>query len=241
LQNEKLESERMIMLRSRQHQLSEITGNIAHQWQQPLAELGSIMANLEARLNYAQVEPSKAEILTTVKKSTRVIRHLSNTINVFQGFFHHSKNDHIFSINEVMDEIIQFVSDGMKNNGISLKYTVNGNAERYGNTNAFSQVILTLLQNAKEALLERVVLDPYIHIVLNAKDKNKFTLEVRDNAGGIYIKPITSIFNNYMTNKTEGSGIGLYIAKKIIEENLNGVISVKNDLYGAVFTIECVQ
>jgi signal transduction histidine kinase len=44
-----------------------------------------------------------------------------------------------------------------------------------------------------------------------------------------------------MTNKTEGSGIGLYIAKKIIEENLNGVISVKNDLYGAVFTIECVQ
>lgn len=237
LQNDTLESERMLMLQSRQHQLSEITGNIAHQWRQPLAELGSIMMNLEANIKYAQRKPSNETVLETIAKSTQVIRHLSGTIDTFQGFFYPSKNNDIFSINTMLDDIILFIADSMKHHGIILAYSAIGNASLYGNANAFSQVVLSLLQNAKEALITRQVSSPCITMLLNAEDKKQFILEIRDNGGGIHIKPVDSIFKQYITDKTDGSGIGLYIARKIIEEHFHGSISVKNDLYGAIFEI----
>jgi len=107
-----------------------------------------------------------------------------------------------------------------------------------GYANEYSQVVLNIINNAKDALLENEVFSPTINISTYIQD-SKCILKISDNAGGIPEDLIDKIFEPYFTTKGEGdgTGIGLYMSKTIIEEHMNGELSVHNGDDGAVFIV----
>ncbi len=236
MQQKQLTTERMLFLSSRQKHIGELNSNIAHQWRQPLAELGAIMANLEAKLKYAEQAPTKDDIIKDVKQSTQILKHLSNTITTFQSFFQNNKTTTLFSVNEALTKTVNFVKDSLNDNKIVIDLNTQYDFFIEGDANALSQAILSIIMNAKDALLTREVTNPYISIVLRKQD-HTIIIDIADNAGGIVITPIESVFDSYITDKEHGIGIGLFITKSIVENGFNGQVSAKNNKQGAVFTI----
>jgi signal transduction histidine kinase len=108
----------------------------------------------------------------------------------------------------------------------------------YGYANEFAQALLNIVSNAKDALIENNISNKQIEIEL-FEEKNKITLIISDNAGGIPKDIIQKIFNPYFSTKheNEGSGIGLYMSKMIIEKHMNGHVTASNTQNGATFTI----
>lgn len=235
LQEENIKKEQLLMIKSRQNSISELSGNIAHQWRHPLSELGAIMANLEAKLKYSAI--SDQEILKSIFISSKILKNLSETVNTFQGFFQHKKDDTLFNVDNELKNIIDFIKDSMDNNNIKITYLYDKEAFLKGNSNEFSQVILNIILNAKDMLIEKNIQDPLILINLQRYEYG-FKIIINDNGGGIKIKPIESIFESYVTDKQNGTGIGLFIAKTIITQKFNGEIEAYNDKDGAIFEIK---
>ena len=94
----------------------------------------------------------------------------------------------------------------------------------------------SLLQNAKDAFAKQEKPNKYVHIYVRQEQEHSL-VSIRDNAGGIFQKNIDEIFTPYTTSKKNGSGLGLYIAKSVIENNMQGKIWVENRHDGAVFFI----
>ena len=105
-----------------------------------------------------------------------------------------------------------------------------------GYKNEFFQVILNLLNNAAEVLLIDKINAPVININVT-DDKDDIIINICDNANGINSSSINRIFEPYFTTKVQGTGLGLYMSKIIIEEHMKGKLSVKSDCFGTTFTI----
>jgi signal transduction histidine kinase len=215
--------------------IGELTGNIAHQWRQPLNALGAIIANVEAKITYDHL--SNEELMKSCQLSTSVLKHLSGTINTLQDFFvDQSETKEDFDINEQLTLLIQFLHDSMANQHITINFTPQKTLFIHGNKNLLSQVIMNILLNAKDILIERTTeKDKFISITTKVED-NKIIITITDNGGGIKIKPIEKIFELFVSNKTNGSGIGLYLSKNIVEK-LGGTLNVSNTHEGAQFTL----
>ena len=234
LEDENIKTERMLLLKSRQNAIGELTGNVAHQWRQPLGELGAIFSKIEAKLRYATI--SKEELLASIDKSTKIFKNLSNTIDTFAGFFQNIDTKEKFSVNEEITNNIEFLKDSLTNNSITIHYNSNISAIINGNKNEFSQVLLNIVLNAKDTIIERKIKDGNISI--HAEQNKEFlVIHIQDNGGGINIKPIEKIFDSYVTDKKKGTGIGLFLAKSIVENKFNAKIEALNTELGARFTL----
>lgn len=212
--------------------MGEMVGAIAHQWRQPLNELGLRIQNL--KFNYADKDVNEEFINKFIDKNKKTIEFMSNTIDDFSNFFHIEKQKIDFSIKEAIEETISILSALFENNVITV--TLEG--EDFiikGFKNEFKQVILNLFSNSMDALIENKVKHPEINIYIQ-DDK----ISIKDNAGGISVKVINRVFEPYFTTKEQGkgTGIGLYMSKMIIEDNMNGIISVANSGNGAIFVID---
>ncbi len=226
LQNESIRNEQLAMIKSKQTSIGELSGNIAHQWRQPLAELSSIIVNTEAKIRFSSIE--KEELLKQFELSSKILKHLSSTIDTFQGFFQNERIETTFCVNDEIKRCIEFVNDSMKNNGINIIFTEEKEFYLIGKANEFSQIILNIVLNAKDMFCQRNIQNREIKIDIKSFNKN-FKIEISDNAGGIEIKPIESIFESYITSKDKGIGIGLFIVKTIVEQKFNGKIEVINN------------
>ena len=125
----------------------------------------------------------------------------------------------------------------MKDDAIELSLNIKDDLKIFGFPNEYSQVLLNLISNSRDAILERRIKNPVIRICL-FKENNKSVLTVTDNAGGVNSEIIDKIFNPYFTSKKSGTGIGLYMSKVIIEKNMGGTLTFKNVDNGAQFRIE---
>lgn len=230
LQNESIRNEQLAMIKSKQTSIGELSGNIAHQWRQPLAELSSIIVNTEAKIRFSSIE--KEELLKQFELSSKILKHLSSTIDTFQGFFQNERIETTFCVNDEIKRCIEFVNDSMKNNGINIIFTEEKDFYLIGKANEFSQIILNIVLNAKDMFCQRNIQNREIKIDIKSFNKSfnkSFKIEISDNAGGIEIKPIESIFESYITSKDKGIGIGLFIVKTIVEQKFNGKIEVINN------------
>lgn len=234
LHEENIKNERLTMMKFREKTLGELSANIAHQWRLPLAELGSISANVEAKLKYSEV--TKEELLEQISLSTTILKNLSETVNTFGKFFQNQKSNERFSVQDEVQRCIDFVRDAMHQNDIEILFSEKIDVSLEGNANEFAQVILNIMLNAKDILIEKEIKNRYIIIEMK-QHKDGFTILISDNGGGVKIKPIESIFESYVTDKHSGTGIGLFIAKTIFEQKLRGKIEVHNDKNGAVFKL----
>lgn len=229
--------ERLLINQSRLAAMGEMIGNIAHQWRQPLNSLGLIVQELPRY--YERGLFSKEYLDASVARALQVIAHMSQTIDGFRNFFRPSREKVHFQVSEIVDRIVSITAEAFT--PLRLKIEVVADPEIYleGYPNELSQVILNILVNAKDAAVERKVPLPRIRVRL-FRERGRVVLTVADNAGGIPPDLIGRIFDPYFTTKgpEQGTGIGLFMSKTIIEKNMHGTLCARNTGEGAEFRIE---
>lgn len=228
--------DRLIQNQSKLAELGDMIGNIAHQWRHPLTRLSLNLQNLKAYHNKGKL--SDELLKESIETSLFQIDFMSKTIDNFKDFYKKDKKKQHFSIQESYNSIINIIGPILDHSNINISIKDDVRVSIFGNKNEFSQVIMNLIINAKDALVENNVNNPIIKITVNKKETS-INVTIEDNAGGIPETIISDIFNPYFTTKKEkGTGIGLYLSKAIIEDKFKGKISVKNSQKGAVFNIE---
>jgi signal transduction histidine kinase len=227
--------DKTLLQQSRLAQMGEMISMIAHQWRQPLSELAGIFMELETAAKFGKID------LEYIQKESvegnRRIEYMSKTIDDFRNFFKPSKKKEAFSLAKACKEAVILANAALANKEIKLLLHVKQNSVIQGYPSEFAQVIFNLILNAKDALIENEIKDAHIHITIGLEEYNSFVF-VEDNAGGINPELIEKIFDPYFsTKKISGTGLGLYMAKMIIEENMQGELSVQNSNVGARFII----
>jgi len=230
------EQEAVFIHQSRLVSMGEMIGNIAHQWRQPLNALNLVIGNMGDLFKLGRLDD--AYMKKSTEKAYRLIQGMSNTIDDFRNFFRPDKTKKIFSPKASINDSLELLDGVLKYNGIKAEKKFEENLLTEGYQNEFSQAIVNIINNAKDALVEKKIKNPVI--VIELKELNgKIHIQIEDNAGGIPEPLIGRIFEPYFTTKEQGmgTGIGLYMSKMIIEEHMHGMLSVKNGKRGAIFTI----
>ena len=227
----------MLIQQSRLAAMGEMISNIAHQWRQPLNNLGLLVQDL--KLSYEMGELTSDDMDRNVDKAMGVILYMSSTIDDFRNFFSYEKETHSFLVNQVVSRALNFVSPALKSSGISIELDEQPDISALGNPNEYVQALLNILNNAKDILTESKVDEPQISIHI-FRENNRSVVTIRDNGGGIKEDILPKIFDPYFTTKEhgKGTGIGLYMSKAIIEKNMAGRLSAGNVAGGAEFRIE---
>ncbi len=232
---ENARKDRMIIHQARLAELGEMIGNIAHQWRHPLTRLSLILQNLKALHTKQKLTPDKFNAMLGTAQEQ--IFFMSDTIDNFKDFYKPAGEAVDFPARQAYDKVLDIIGYDLKHKNITITCTAEEAIMLHGNPNAFAQVLLNLIGNARDALTEREIF--HARIALHAShDGKQIRIIVQDNAGGIPDEIQAKIFKPYFSTKAEkGTGIGLYMVRTIIEEKFGGSISVKNDAHGALFEI----
>ncbi|WP_108061995.1 sensor histidine kinase [Poseidonibacter lekithochrous] len=231
------EQEQILIQQSRFASMGEMIGNIAHQWRQPLNALGLVIQNIQ--VSYKMGDLDEKFLDNSVKKANLLTSSMSNTIDDFRSFFKTNKIIEQFDLHDSIEDSLELIESTYNYHEIKLvKNYLDKHIIINGYKNEFSQALLNLLNNAKDALSnidlenKEVVISLYI-------ENNNAIIDISDNAGGIPALVIDKIFDPYFTTKEEGkgTGIGLYMSKVIIENNMNAKLIAKNENKGALFKI----
>lgn len=221
-----------MMQQSRLAQMGEMISMIAHQWRQPLSSISATSGAISLKATRGKLNDKEAFELS--EKITEYAQHLSITIDDFRNFFKSNKEKKEVTYKELLRAVFNIVEGSMIKENIEL--ITRGDSSEIFSTypSEIKQVILNLIKNAEDVLLERNILNPQIVIELDGN-----SLSVCDNAGGISKETIEKIFDPYFSTKLEkdGTGLGLYMSKIIIQEHCKGKLSVSNNEKGAVFKI----
>jgi len=232
------EKERMLLQQSRLAALGEMISNIAHQWRQPLNELGLIVQELP--MMYEKGNLDRDYLKASVAKFMKLLSHTSRTIDDFRNFFKPDKEKVTFKVQEAVEKTLSLVEESFRQLRITITVTAAGEPVINGHPNEFSQVILNILFNARDAFLARKDDRPRAIAIEIFSEGGRGVVTVADNAGGIPEEILDKIFDPYFTTRgpNQGTGIGLYMSKIIIEKNMPGRLSVRNTAEGAEFRIE---
>jgi signal transduction histidine kinase len=224
-----------ILQQNRLAQMGEMISMIAHQWRQPLNNLAIINQLLINKYKTNKLDDKVIQYFQ--KNSMKQIDIMSSTIDDFRNFFKKEKEKVTYNIKDVLENLKDIISPVLISNNISLDISLEKDYQLYGYPNSLFQALLNIINNAKDALMENEKKDKKIKINLFKNDKF-LIIKISDNAGGIQKEIINKIFDPYFSTKSKnGTGIGLYMCKMIIEEQMQGKIKVYNDKEGAVFEI----
>ncbi len=231
------ETNKILLAQSKQAAMGEIIGMIAHQWRQPISVISmavnNIMIDIELDdLKEESIKECSNEILNEAK-------YLSQTIDDFRNFFKPNKEKEIFLVQKLFDDIYRLIGKSFENNDIELDFLGDTAIEINTYKNELLQVFINILNNAKDALvashteIRKVTLHTY-------KKEDRVIFEFCDNAGGIKEEFMDRIFEPYFSTKDEknGTGIGLYMSKTIMEKHIQGGIWAENRGDGACFMLE---
>jgi len=174
------------------------------------------------------------------------LRSLSETIDSFGRYVSRSQTSDFINVYEAVQDTVTLIIEDLNSNDISLELTHKGDGQGLvlGNIHLFHQVLLALITNAKEAILQR---RRFSHQMAHKglikvsywKANKEVGIRIEDNGGGISDSIIDRIFEPYFTTKEKSytTGLGLYLSKLIIEEQMEGRIYAENIQEGAAFTI----
>jgi len=230
------ENERLLMQKSKFVALGEMISLIAHQWRQPISELNAIIINV--KLHYDLGKLTKVHIDKKTNEIEKLLEYMSNTIDDFRTFFKPDKQKEKFYFKDSLDRVIKISSAMLSEHKIDLKSNIDENLTINSYQNEFEQVVLNLISNAKDALVYDKIETPIIRIEA-FEENNKTVVKIKDNAKGIKADILGKVFDPYFTTKEEanGTGIGLYMSKMIIEQNMKGKLKAYSSQNGSCFTI----
>ena len=216
------EREQLLVQQAKLAALGEMIGAIAHQWRQPLNALSlNIQDTLDA---YVYNELNESYLKQFVDRSMRQVEYMSATIDDFRNYFRTSKTKNRFSLHRMMEDALNILGAQLKHFGIKVHVDDHcGEARINGYENELKQVIISLLGNAKDAIEATKRHYGNIYITLS-QEKGQAVIDIADDGSGIPAEIMDKVFNPYFTTKEQGkgTGVGLYMSKTIIEQNMHG-------------------
>ena len=217
-------------------QMGEMISMIAHQWRQPLNAITATSSSIKLKAELNKLDTVETEKLAD--NISEYAQHLSTTIDDFRNFFKPNKDKIMTDYNYIIKSVQSIIETSLDSKNIKIIKELECSDSFESYPNELKQVVLNLVKNAEDALLEAKVRESYIKITTYSNEEG-LVLEICDNAGGIPQDIIDKIFDPYFSTKLEkdGTGLGLYMSKMIIEEHCNGSLSVKNSENGAEFKI----
>ncbi len=234
---QKNKEQQLLMLhQNRLAQMGELISMIAHQWRQPLNNMALITQLIVNKYNKNKLDDKAFEYFKT--NSKKQIDLMSKTIDDFRNFFEVQHEQHNFSLRNTIKNSLDISKPIFEKSNINLELEIDSNIVVNGYENSFAQVLLNILNNAKDALMEKDIEDKKIIIKID-KNEDGVVVSIEDNAGGIDEEIIDKIFDPYFSTKKDknGTGLGLYMSKMIIEEQMDAKLRVTNTELGAKFTI----
>ncbi|QSZ43057.1 sensor histidine kinase [Sulfurimonas aquatica] len=233
----KIQSAHMLQ-QSRLAQMGEMISMIAHQWRQPLSSISAITGTLSLDIMMDQYK--KEFFQERLESISSLSQYLSSTIDDFRDFFKVKQEAQETTLQEIVDSSLEIMAPIFDLKKISIeKESLHPNVKLNTYINEIRQVVLNIINNAADAILKEQILSPKIWIS-SYKNDNYAILSIEDNAGGIPKECVLKIFDPYFSTKCEkdGTGLGLYMSKTIIEEHCKGKLSVSNTENGAKFIIQ---
>ena len=244
-----IQNELKLLEQTKMAAMGEMIGNIAHQWRQPLASISSAVMVIKFKIQSDKFNLENKDDRDNLfdiinKKSSNIeeyVHFLSDTINTFRDFLKEKKEIKEIVVQERIDTTVNIIRASLKNSHITLKRNIDYDDPIKIITVAceLSQVIINIINNAKDILIEREIAESWIKISLK-QENGKAIITIEDNGGGILEEIMPKIFDPYFTTKhqSQGTGLGLHMSYKIVKDSLKGDLYVKNTNNGAKFFIE---
>ena len=231
------EKDKMLIQQSKMAEMGDMLSMIAHQWRQPLNQISYIFMNIDSAYEYDEL--TKKYLDEKLTEGNRLLEFMSVTIDDFRNYFKPDKDKEFVLVSDIIDTSVMLMQNALELNSIEVKIDTEGRDLTYIYKNEFIQVMLNLIKNAQDVIVQNCVEEPKIFISSRCK-KEKLIVEVCDNGGGVDCEIKERVFEPYFSTKesSNGTGLGLYMSKMIIEEHLNGKLSVYNSEDGACFRIE---
>ena len=226
------QKDKTMLQQSKLAQMGEMISMIAHQWRQPLSAISATSGSLSLKSQIGNLD--KDTTIELSNKITEYAQHLSRTIDDFRNFFKENKTQETTTLQEMLLATLSIVEVSLKNENITIELNIKSSTELLTYVNEVKQVILNIIKNAEDVLLDKKIQNPKITIEIQEN-----ILSISDNAGGISDEIIERIFEPYFSTKTQkdGTGLGLYMSKTIIEDHCSGELNVSNNKDGAIFTV----
>ncbi len=234
--NDLRQKDQLLIQQSRFAALGELLTNIAHQWRQPLNDIAITVQSMQ--LDYNEGRLTADEMHKCVIQVMNILKTLSKTIDDFRMLYTQSASSQHFAVDGVVGKTLEIIRPLIQQCGITLSVNYSKIASVSGSVNEFMQVLLNILNNSIDILMLRSIKDPMIDITVSTEN-GSVIISVSDNAGGIESDILPKIFDPYFTTKFagKGTGLGLYMAKMIIETHLSGRIDPVSTTAGTCFRI----
>jgi C4-dicarboxylate-specific signal transduction histidine kinase len=233
------EKDKIILQQSKLAAMGEMMDAVAHQWKQPIniinMQIDMLGYDFEDDLvNEKYVKQLQRDIF-------RNIKHMTNTLDEFRTFFRPNKDVEKFYVKDMVNKVLLLVKDEFIKNLITINLIVEDNYTLIGVENEFKHLILNIINNAKDAFIERNIKERQIDIEVKSTEKF-YAINILDNAGGIPQDLISDIFKTNVTTKIgdKGTGIGLYMSEQIAVKH-NGSLTVENIDHGSKFIFKCLK
>ncbi len=228
------EQERLIFFQSKLATMGETINIIAHQWRQPISIVSNHLSNMQLKIEYKK-QYNENELLDSIKKSQDGLKYISSTISLFQSYLKPKENstNETFELCDTINRSIKLFDPILKKYNIQIIKNMPKYLKIKGNQEYFIQILMVLMNNSKDAIIKNKIENPFIKLTIKELE-NKIILNLEDNAKGIKLKE--NIFDPYISGKNS-TGLGLFIAKNIIDKIFNGEISYENTKDGVKFSI----
>ncbi|MEH7251291.1 HAMP domain-containing sensor histidine kinase [Neobacillus niacini] len=213
--------------------MGEMITSIGHLWQQPLNSLSLLIQDVKEAVQFGEINDQYIDQFT--QESMNQIKHMSRTIKDFRKFYQPNNEKTSFSVSDSIEEALMIFSPSLKEHHIHVNFEFRGQHLAFGFPNEYSQVVLNILMNARDAFIMNEVVNRRVDIMIRSLDSS-IIVDFIDNAGGIEEVLLPKLFEPYFTTKHHGTGIGLYMTRMIIE-NMNGLVKVENTEEGAKLSL----
>lgn len=227
------EKDHILIQQSRLAAMGEMVANIGHQWRHPLNSLSSLIHDVKEALEFGEI--NEHYIDRFIRESMVQIQHMSQTINDFRKFYRPNKEICAFSLADSIEDALAIFSSSLRNHDIKVEFEYRGQPLAYGFPNEFSQAVLNILTNARDAFVAKGIKNRILQINISSQGR-LLSAEFTDNAGGFDPSFVHKMFDAYFTTRQQGTGLGLYMTKTILE-NMGGTVTAENVENGARFSL----
>lgn len=229
--------DQMLIQQARMAAMGDMINNIAHQWRQPLNTLALVIQ--QTMLFHDTPRFTHDFLKNNSDKAMKLIQHMSETIDDFRDFFKSDKEPAHFDVNRIIEKTLALIEQNFLTHKIGVVLQREGEAHATGYPNEYGQVILNIMSNARDVLIERNI-DNALITLRSYVEGDRTVVTITDNAGGVDEAIMDRLFEPYFTTKgpDKGTGIGLFMSKTIIEQNMGGRLTMRNTGNGAEFRIE---
>jgi signal transduction histidine kinase len=217
--------------------VGEMMGNISHQWKQPLNNISLLVLNIDN--TYKKGNMTLEYMADKVDAIEETIEYMTQTIEDFSDYLNPKRSKNHFYVNDCIEKAMEITMPTLTKNAIDIVFYAEDDYKYFGQKNELTQVLIILINNAKEALIKDKNNNEKQIIIELEKSTHNLILKIQDNGLGVPDVIQNKIFDAYFSTngKAKGRGLGLYMSKQIIEERFKSSLSVKNN-QGAVFTIK---